>query len=595
MKTFKILLFFFFIWSLTTCQKDDETQSEIEFTDANDSVEDLIFEDYGSGVNDFTAVYEKLIAPNNYTHFCQLNSSSYPSDACLPVAYMMGKGLIRNTAVNDEALQPIIQGMQTDSNGTIGTDGYNYIKSDLGASCAYYLTPKEYNAVFDQYYNAIHDGFPLIVLINLKKINNVYYLETETTHIRHFVVLVGVRIESFSTRSGEVLYIDPLSHEREIRRANMSTFIYASKRASAYNISNIIKIGCADDAITQNYFVSTQTPPTLNVPSPNATNVTLPVTFSWQNLGGNAIYRIQVSKSLSNWSTAGFADNANLSLNQNTNSSNTYSWSNAQPNTTYYWSVKTFKDGVSSPYSQPFKFTTANNTPTETRIINLSGNLSFGNVNVGNYSDKTLNISNTGNASLSVSNITVPNGFSVVNGQSFVLSAGQSQNITIRFQPNASGAYSGNVTVTSNATSGNNALALSGTGISNSPVYTCSPNIGVFTSGSQVINASCSTQPNNPGVIKLKVTSITSSEISLRMEKVSGTFSHSGNFYLRQNSVCGTDLIAARPYQIGWNYLDNITIPNNLQVGQSIVLYGLIISATIDRFYAGPITITRTQ
>jgi hypothetical protein len=65
------------------------------------------------------------------------------------------------------------------------------------------------------------------------------------------------------------------------------------------------------------------------------------------------------------------------------------------------------------------------------------------------------------------------------------------------------------------------------------------------------------------------------------MEKVSGTFKNNGIFYLKKNGICGTNLINARPYQIGWYYLDNIQISNNLLPSQNITLYGLIIESPL--------------
>jgi len=97
------------------------------------------------------------------------------------------------------------------------------------------------------------------------------------------------------------------------------------------------------------------------------------------------------------------------------------------------------------------------------KIIALSGNLGFGNVTVGNSSNRTLTIGNTGNTTLTVSSITYPAGFS--GGFSGTVPSNGSTNVTVTFIPTVATNYSGNLTVNSDATSGGNTLAVSGTGV----------------------------------------------------------------------------------------------------------------------------------
>jgi hypothetical protein len=96
-------------------------------------------------------------------------------------------------------------------------------------------------------------------------------------------------------------------------------------------------------------------------------------------------------------------------------------------------------------------------------VIALSGNLAFGNVAVGQTATRILTISNSGNAPLNVSSITYPASFSG-NWSSGAVAAGTSQNISVTFAPSAASNFSGNIVVTSNATSGTNTIAISGTG-----------------------------------------------------------------------------------------------------------------------------------
>ena len=97
-----------------------------------------------------------------------------------------------------------------------------------------------------------------------------------------------------------------------------------------------------------------------------------------------------------------------------------------------------------------------------TRIISLSGDLNFGNVQVGTTSTKTLTISNTGNSTLTVTSISYPAGFS--GNWSGPISAGSSHDVLVTFSPTQAITYSGNLTVSSNKTSGTNTKSVSGTG-----------------------------------------------------------------------------------------------------------------------------------
>jgi len=96
------------------------------------------------------------------------------------------------------------------------------------------------------------------------------------------------------------------------------------------------------------------------------------------------------------------------------------------------------------------------------RSVGLAGNLSFGNNTVSVASQRTLTITNTGTMNLVVSGITYPSGFS--GAWSGTIAAGALQNVTVTFTPTALQAYSGNITVNSNAAGGPVALAVSGVG-----------------------------------------------------------------------------------------------------------------------------------
>ena len=98
------------------------------------------------------------------------------------------------------------------------------------------------------------------------------------------------------------------------------------------------------------------------------------------------------------------------------------------------------------------------------KVISITGDLSFGEVTVGQTSTKTLIIRNLGNSELSVSNISLPADFSA-DQMSFTVSSGQNQHVKITFSPQTNQVYSGIITLTSDATSGSNTIATNGLGV----------------------------------------------------------------------------------------------------------------------------------
>ena len=97
------------------------------------------------------------------------------------------------------------------------------------------------------------------------------------------------------------------------------------------------------------------------------------------------------------------------------------------------------------------------------RIIELQGDLDFGNVPVGDSVLRSLVIRNVGTSELSVSGLALPAGFSGT--WAGVIAPGEQQQVEVRFSPTLEQLYSGRVTVLSNQTSGVNTLSLSGTGV----------------------------------------------------------------------------------------------------------------------------------
>jgi hypothetical protein len=73
--------------------------------------------------------------------------------------------------------------------------------------------------------------------------------------------------------------------------------------------------------------------------------------------------------------------------------------------------------------------------------------LDFGGVALGGSSDRTFTVTNSGGGIL-VGNASTSAPFSIVSGETYDLSAGQSQTVTVRFSPTALGTYTANVTFT---------------------------------------------------------------------------------------------------------------------------------------------------
>ncbi len=98
-----------------------------------------------------------------------------------------------------------------------------------------------------------------------------------------------------------------------------------------------------------------------------------------------------------------------------------------------------------------------------TRVISLTGNLSFGTIRVGQIAKRTLSIGNSGSAALTVSSINYPAGFGG-DWSGGVIAAGGSQSVVVTFTPTAVTSYGGLISVDANQTSGATTIDVSGAG-----------------------------------------------------------------------------------------------------------------------------------
>ena len=131
---------------------------------------------------------------------------------------------------------------------------------------------------------------------------------------------------------------------------------------------------------------------------------------------------------------------------------------------------------ISAPFTQPQPggsvLVTVSNPQASVSSLSLSGNLTFGTVNINQTSEAVLNVINTGNVPITVTGLTFPVG---VDGNSpvftapnqafpFIVQPGLTVPVVISFIPTESISYDGIVTVASNATTGTSIFPISGAG-----------------------------------------------------------------------------------------------------------------------------------
>jgi Concanavalin A-like lectin/glucanases superfamily/Abnormal spindle-like microcephaly-assoc'd, ASPM-SPD-2-Hydin len=120
------------------------------------------------------------------------------------------------------------------------------------------------------------------------------------------------------------------------------------------------------------------------------------------------------------------------------------------------------------------KYSTATITVTPTTTYQLSvapTSVSFGGVVVGNTLSKTVTLSNTGSGSVQVSAANFTGGVFRASGLTlpFTMAAGSTKTVTIVFQPDTSGPFSGSVSFVSNATNSPATATFSGSGTAAAP------------------------------------------------------------------------------------------------------------------------------
>lgn len=164
----------------------------------------------------------------------------------------------------------------------------------------------------------------------------------------------------------------------------------------------------------------------------------------------------------------------------------------------------------------------ATNAPGSPHVIALSGTgvapavslapspLAFGNVPQGTTTSAALTLTNTGGAPLSIAGVAVSGSqFAATSACPASLAAAASCQVTVSYSPGGTGAHSGQLTVQSDAFSGVNVVALSGTGTA--PAVSLSPASVTFSGVSVGSTGTSAVQLSNSGTAPLAITSITAS------------------------------------------------------------------------------------
>ncbi len=215
-----------------------------------------------------------------------------------------------------------------------------------------------------------------------------------------------------------------------------------------------------------------------------ATGTTKTQTVTLTNTGGLSINVSQASASGTGFQVSGI----NLPLTLNAAQSTTF---------TVAFSPKT-----SGSASSTVTITSDASNPTLALALSGTGvpvgalgsnptSISFGNVTVGSKQTLSETVTNTGASSITISQVGISAGFTLSGiATPMTLGGGQSANFSVSFDPQSSGAVSGDITVTSTASNATLTVPVSGTGTVTVGQLTVSPatlglgNVVVANSGS---------------------------------------------------------------------------------------------------------------
>ncbi len=192
---------------------------------------------------------------------------------------------------------------------------------------------------------------------------------------------------------------------------------------------------------------------TMTSPAPGSTLTSASTTFTWSaGSGGVTGYYLWVGTS------AGTANLANIGV---TGTSATVNLPTS--GATIYvelWTNLSSGALISNSYT----YTAASSSPTLS--VNAT-TIAFGNVNLNSPATQTLILTSTGSAAVTVSAATVTGSGFTVSGVTFpiTLNPNQTATLSVQFDPTVAGAVTGQLTITSNSSTGSSAVvSLTGTG-----------------------------------------------------------------------------------------------------------------------------------
>ena len=146
--------------------------------------------------------------------------------------------------------------------------------------------------------------------------------------------------------------------------------------------------------------------------------------------------------------------------------------------------------------------------------VNLTpSSVSFGNVTVGSPSTQTIKLTNSGTGALTFSQVSVTGGGFSLSTLSLpiTLNAGLSTTFNVQFAPASAGTASGSVTIVSNAPNSPALIALSGTGVSATPVLSFSTAVLDFGSVNTGSSSTQSVTVTNTGNANVTISQISES------------------------------------------------------------------------------------
>lgn len=109
---------------------------------------------------------------------------------------------------------------------------------------------------------------------------------------------------------------------------------------------------------------------------------------------------------------------------------------------------------------------------TPTRVLVVSGDLAFGDVEIGASAERTMRVANNGNSAMTVTSLSVINGDDLTaSWLTGVVPPGGTQDVVVRFTPRSTTSVSGSIRVNADNTAGANQIGFSGRGVRSGPLW----------------------------------------------------------------------------------------------------------------------------